>query len=60
MDICQKTVLYEKYQDSFEAESCVIFFHTEVFEAYIVIKTLTLNFTVDLPGTVRFRRLTVL
>lgn len=58
--VCSKykpeTVLYEKISEvssSVKAEKCLIFFHTELFPAYIVLKTLPLNFIVDLTEKVR-------
>lgn len=51
-----KQFCIKKISDIFEPvsdENCVIFFfHTELFSAYIVLKTLLLNFIVDLPETV--------
>lgn len=48
-----RTVLCEKMSGSFE--NCLIFFfRTEVFEAFIKLKTLHLNSIGDLPETVRF------
>lgn len=35
------------------AENSLILYHTEVFEADIVLKTMPLNYIVDLPDTVR-------
>lgn len=42
------------FEARYRAKNCLIFFHTEVFKAYIVLKTLPFNFIVDLPQTVRF------
>lgn len=42
------------FEARYRAKYCLIFFNTEVFKAYIVLKTLPLNFMVDLPQTVRF------
>lgn len=43
------TVLCEKI-GSLRVENCLIFFRTELFEAYIVLKTLL----IDLPETIQY------
>lgn len=55
---CQKQVCMKKYQ-SFEANksqklSNIFSYRTEEFQAFIIFKTLLLNFIDDLPETVLF------
>lgn len=47
---------YQRVTRQFRAENCLIVFHTEVIEAYIVLKSLPqpLNFNVVLPETVLY------
>lgn len=57
MDICPKQYCIKKISDSFEArlgQELSGIFHTKVFEAYIILKTLPLNSIVDLSETIQF------
>lgn len=42
---------YKKVSRSVRAKTCLIKFQAEVFEAYTVLKTLSLKFVIDLPET---------
>lgn len=50
----QKTNKYPRGSRLGRAENSLILFHTEVFDAYIVLKRLLLNFIADLLETDRF------